>query len=120
MVLCEATHEESVRLHEWINENTEQFIERLADGTLTHDAIFNSQGHGALILDPRADPLDFLAIVGPRRGILARSRLRPYFAVPYGDMMLAGCFGLVRAYAALNAGAAEEINGALDRAQQSV
>ena len=98
----------------------ETFIEQLAAGTLTHDAIFNSQGHGALILQTRADPLDFLAIVGPRRGVLARSRLRPYFAVPYGDMMLAGCFGLVRAYAGLNANAHEEITAALDRARETV
>ncbi|CAG0946721.1 hypothetical protein ANRL1_03219 [Anaerolineae bacterium] len=101
-------------------EQLEQFIEQLAAGTLTHDAIFNSQGHGALILDARADPLDFLAIVGPRRGVLARSRLHPYFAVPYGDMMLAGCFGLVRAYAGLNADVREEIIAALDRAREVV
>ncbi len=29
VVLCEANHEESVRLHEWINRNTEEFIESL-------------------------------------------------------------------------------------------
>lgn len=29
VVLCEASHEESVRLHEWINRNTEEFIESL-------------------------------------------------------------------------------------------
>jgi hypothetical protein len=27
------------------------------------------------------------------------SRHRPYYAVPYGDMMIAGCFGLLRAMA---------------------
>jgi hypothetical protein len=27
------------------------------------------------------------------------SPLRPYFATPYGDMMLAGCFGLLTAAA---------------------
>jgi hypothetical protein len=27
------------------------------------------------------------------------SKHRPYFAVPYGDMMIAGCFGLLRAFA---------------------
>jgi hypothetical protein len=26
--------------------------------------------------------------------------MRPYYAVPHGDMMLAGCFGLLRAAAA--------------------
>ncbi len=29
VVLCEASHEESVRLHEWMNSNTERFMERL-------------------------------------------------------------------------------------------
>ena len=29
VVLCEASHEESVRFHEWINRNTEEFIESL-------------------------------------------------------------------------------------------
>jgi uncharacterized protein (DUF1786 family) len=96
----------------------ENFIEQLAAGTLTHDAIFNSNGHGALMLDTRADPIDFFAIVGPRRGILAQSRLRPYLATPFGDMMLAGCFGLARAYALLNPNVADEINRALDKARE--
>jgi hypothetical protein len=29
------------------------------------------------------------------------SNLRPYFAVPFGDMMIAGCFGLLAAVADL-------------------
>ncbi len=29
VILCEASHEESVRLHEWLNTNTEEFIESL-------------------------------------------------------------------------------------------
>ena len=99
-------------------EQLETFLAQLANGTLTHDAVFNSQGHGALVFDSRAQPLDFLAVVGPRRALLARSRYRPYFAAPYGDMMLAGCFGLVRAYAMLNPDAASEIDHALDAARE--
>lgn len=98
----------------------ENFIAQLAAGTLTHDAVFNSQGHGALMLDARAQPLDFLAVVGPRRGVLLKSRFRPYFATPYGDMMLAGCFGLARAYAELNENARGEIERALDAAREVV
>jgi uncharacterized protein (DUF1786 family) len=94
-------------------EQLEGFLEQLANGTLTHDAIFYSQGHGALVFNSRPMPLDFLAITGPRRGILLHSRLNPYWAVPYGDMMLAGDFGLVRAYADLNPDAREEIERAL-------
>jgi uncharacterized protein (DUF1786 family) len=101
-------------------EQLEDFLSRLADGTLTHEAIFNSQGHGALVLDAHGVPIDFLAVVGPRRGILLHSHFQPYFAAPYGDMMLAGCYGLVRAFAQLNPAAAPEINHALDAARQVV
>jgi hypothetical protein len=31
--------------------------------------------------------------------MMSASGLRPYFAVPYGDMMLAGCYGLIIAIA---------------------
>ncbi|MBI5650017.1 MAG: hypothetical protein HZC40_06140 [Chloroflexi bacterium] len=96
----------------------ENFIEQLADGTLTHDAIFNSNGHGALMLNHQSDQLNFFAIVGPRRNILARSRLHPYLATPFGDMMLAGCFGLARAYALLNPNVADEITRALDKGRE--
>jgi len=98
----------------------ENLIAQLADGTLTNDAVFNSKGHGALLFDTRAQPLDSVAIVGPRRGMLLRSRYRPYFATPYGDMMLAGCFGLVRTYAVLNKDARGEIERALDAAREIV
>jgi uncharacterized protein (DUF1786 family) len=91
----------------------ESFLEQLSDATLTHDAIFHSQGHGALLFDHRPARLDFLAITGPRRRMLLNSRLNPYFAVPYGDMMLAGDFGLVRAYADLNPDRRDEIERAL-------
>jgi uncharacterized protein (DUF1786 family) len=101
-------------------EQLENFIAQLAEGTLTHAAVFGSQGHGALVLDAAPVPLDFLAVVGPRRGMLLGSRFKPYFATPYGDMMLAGCYGLVRAYADLNPAAAPAIQESLDRAREIV
>jgi uncharacterized protein (DUF1786 family) len=79
----------------------EAFLEKLIDGTITNQEVFDDKGHGALMFQPPgrlADP--YLAITGPRRGLLKGSPLRPYLAVPHGDMMLAGCFGLLRAYAA--------------------
>jgi hypothetical protein len=65
--------------------------------------VFNDQGHGALILEH--NPLDLhegafgVAVTGPRRRLMQNSRLRPYFAVPSGDMMLTGCFGILLALA---------------------
>jgi hypothetical protein len=38
-------------------------------------------------------------VTGPRRALLAGSSLPLQFAAPHGDMMLTGCFGLLRAFA---------------------
>jgi hypothetical protein len=46
--------------------------------------------------------------------------LQPYFAVPYGDMMLAGDYGLVRAFADLNPRTADEIERAFAGARALV
>lgn len=84
----------------------EQFntlLERLAGGTLTNDEIFSSQGHGALILDPTPGHQPLLATTGPRQAFVqswGTSGAQLYRAVPHGDMMLTGCFGLLRAVAA--------------------
>jgi len=78
----------------------ERLLQDLAAGTLTHASVFGDHGHGALVLEP--SPLlldDGVVVTGPRRSMMVRSRLRPYFAVPYGDMMIAGCIGLLVAVA---------------------
>lgn len=95
----------------------EHFLRRLADGSLTNDEIFNSQGHGAVMFDTQPQPLDFLAVTGPRRAMLRALQLNPYFAVPYGDMMLAGAFGLLHAYADLNPNDADEIENAMAKSR---
>jgi uncharacterized protein (DUF1786 family) len=79
----------------------EEFLDRLADGTLTHDEVYATQGHGAVMFHCAALPSDgrFLAVTGPRRNLLRSSRHPVIFAAPFGDMMLTGCYGLIRAYA---------------------
>jgi uncharacterized protein (DUF1786 family) len=77
----------------------ELYLGKLARGEITNDEVFGDMGHGALVFDKDAPPPTDLAVIGPRRGLLRGSALNPYFAVPHGDMMIAGCFGLVRAYA---------------------
>ncbi len=74
-------------------------ITALADSSLRREDVFDDHGHGALIYDGEPLPLDFVAVTGPRRSLMSRSSLPTYLAVPFGDMMLAGCFGLVRAWA---------------------
>jgi hypothetical protein len=61
------------------------------------------------VLEPDARQPDILAVTGPRRALLVESGLRPYLAVPHGDMMLAGNLGLLRAYAARDASVREAI-----------
>ncbi len=82
----------------------EQMLVKLADRTLTNEEVFNTSGHGALILNNAVrngvnKAFPFLAVTGPRREMLRGSLLHPYEATPHGDMMLAGCFGLLRALA---------------------
>jgi uncharacterized protein (DUF1786 family) len=100
----------------------EGYLRALAAGTLDNATIFSDSGHGALSLVPAAttavpasaDIVPFLAVTGPRRALLRGSALHPYEAVPHGDMMLAGCYGLLRAVAALfpaHASAIEEVLG---------
>ncbi len=95
----------------------EKYVRALADGSLKHQDIFDDMGHGALVYG--TNPFEFgkdefdVVVTGPRRSMFAltpaphpqplsrkeRGALRPYFAVPFGDMMIAGCFGLLAATA---------------------
>ena len=75
----------------------ENLITKLANGTLTNEEVFNDGGHGCLVVD-KSKEMPFLSVTGPKRGLMSVSKFNPYFATPYGDMMLTGCFGLVRAF----------------------
>jgi uncharacterized protein (DUF1786 family) len=96
----------------------EGLLRKFAAGSLTHQEVFEDQGHGALIQDPEPFDLergDFnLVVTGPRRNLMRHSALRPYFAAPYGDMMLAGCFGLLAAAAEAFPELGQEIRSSLD------
>jgi uncharacterized protein (DUF1786 family) len=98
-------------------ETLDDLLERLVAGTLTNEEVFNAGGHGAYLAAGTTSlagiTRPYLAVTGPRRGLLRGSRLSPYFAVPHGDMMLAGCYGLVRACAAKLPAWREEIEQAL-------
>ena len=112
----------------------EDFTERLLSGTLPHEDVFNSKGHGVYYADPSCHPErqvlpqkdesegsrrpdspqpPIVAVTGPQRGKLRGSRLQPYFAVPHGDMMVSGCFGLLWAFAERHPEHRDEILAAL-------
>lgn len=83
-------------------------VARVADGTIDGEAVFASMGHGALIaaqpVRSRLGPL--IAVTGPQRARLVGRKVRAagpaVAAVPHGDMMQAGPFGLLRALAAVH------------------
>jgi uncharacterized protein (DUF1786 family) len=92
------------------------FTERLLAGTLPHEDVFNSKGHGVFYAESGAGhdgarPL--VAVTGPQRGKVRGTRLDPYFATPHGDMMISGCFGLLQGFASKYPEHAEEIAAAL-------
>jgi len=72
-------------------------IERFRQGTLTDEEVFSGHGHGCVTLPQAKNMGSFATVVvtGPQRHLA--QDLGYYFAVPYGDMMLSGCFGLIRA-----------------------
>lgn len=107
----------------------ESLLRALADSTLKHEDVFNDMGHGALMYSQETfefgrDDFD-IVVTGPRRSMFAftpalregppweRGNLRPYFAVPFGDMMIAGCFGLLAATAEVMPDLAETIYGSM-------
>jgi uncharacterized protein (DUF1786 family) len=73
-------------------------LERFCAGTLDDAEVFQDHGHGVMRLWPARTLHPTLVVVGPRRGMLdGLPWLHRINAAPYGDMMLAGCFGLRRA-----------------------
>jgi uncharacterized protein (DUF1786 family) len=109
----------------------ESLLRRLADGSLKHQDVFDDMGHGALVYG--TNPFEFgkdefdVVVTGPRRSMFAltpaphsqpfsrkeRGALRPYFAAPFGDMMIAGCFGLLAATAEILPDVTEPVFGSL-------
>ncbi len=89
----------------------ETLLERLVLGELPLREVWEDGGHGSLVIDKGQDP--FLIATGSRRSLLESSRLNPYFAAPFGNMMLTGCFGLARAAAIESPEWRDEIERAL-------
>jgi len=99
----------------------ESLLHRLADGTLKHQDVFDDMGHGALMYS--TDPMVFnsaaldVVVTGPRRSMFysqeSSGSIRPYFASPFGDMMLAGNIGLLAATADVLPDLAEPILASL-------
>lgn len=82
---------------------------KICEGTLTNDEVFEDGGHGAYVEDvPGADMIRSIMVTGPNRervlssGILRRlgkeGKCEVVAAAPGGDMMISGCIGLIEAW----------------------
>lgn len=105
----------------------ETLLFALADSTLKHQDVFDDMGHGALMYSQErfefgSDTFD-VVVTGPRRSMYNRKSqivnhqsLRPYFAAPFGDMMIAGCFGLLAAAAEIMSDLSEAVSKSMKEA----
>jgi uncharacterized protein (DUF1786 family) len=94
----------------------ETFARAMADGTLRNEDVFSTKGHGAYHADRslvRPHLPDMVAVTGPQRAKLRDTSLAPYFAAPFGDMMISGCFGLLRGFGEVFPGARDAIESRL-------
>jgi len=85
--------------HQMSSGKLDDLLERLCNGTLGNDEIYDDGGHGCYIRKSTGIVnIGSILVTGPRRDIMRTSGLDLRFAAPYGDMMLTGCFGLVEGY----------------------
>jgi uncharacterized protein (DUF1786 family) len=75
----------------------ESLLRRFLAGEVTDDEVREGGGHGAALGGPVPAALPIF-VTGPRRALLAESSLELSYPAPFGDMMMTGPVGLVRAY----------------------
>jgi uncharacterized protein (DUF1786 family) len=76
----------------------EGLLKELADGRISHDAILAEGGHGAYLRKAVGfDRVQAIMATGPKRRLLAESRLPIVWGAPWGDNMMTGTVGLLEA-----------------------
>jgi len=73
----------------------EELVNRLADGSLTHEEVHKEGGHGAWVVQPIGS-FQHLVAAGPQRNILHKTSFKVYDAAPGGDVMMTGPLGLIK------------------------
>ncbi len=96
-------HEEIVGFFEYhthdLNlERLEGLLHDLADGRLDHQQILQEGGHGAYTRGAFGfDAAEVIIATGPKRKLVANSKLPITFGAPWGDNMMTGTVGLLEA-----------------------
>jgi uncharacterized protein (DUF1786 family) len=71
-------------------------LQGFVSGSLTNEQVFQDRGHGCLNFAPWEGQIPSVVVTGPKRKMMANAPV--IMAAPYGNMMLSGCFGLLRAF----------------------
>jgi uncharacterized protein (DUF1786 family) len=71
-------------------------LRRFRHGELGNAEVFDDGGHGCVTVPDLPEGFERIVVLGPRRALLADAKVE--FLAPGGDMMLAGCFGLLKGW----------------------
>lgn len=71
-------------------------LARFRRGELGNAEVFDDGGHGCVTVPELPEGFTRTVVLGPRRTLLAGAKVE--FLAPGGDMMLAGCFGLLKGW----------------------
>lgn len=71
-------------------------LEKLQNGTITHEEVHKDGGHGAWVTGPM-NYSECVVATGPLRGMLQKTDLNVHYAAPAGDVMMTGPVGLIKA-----------------------
>lgn len=79
-------------------ESLSSWMQRFQRGEAVHQEVLESGGHGCAYHPDGISGFDLeeVAVTGPQRSMA--QGLEWYLAAPFGNMMLAGCYGLIRAF----------------------
>lgn len=84
--------------HDITLERLEGLIQDLPEGKLNHKKILAEGGHGAYLRNaPGFDSIEAIVATGPKRRLLTHSKLPITWGAPWGDNMMTGCVGLLKA-----------------------
>lgn len=76
-------------------ESLERYIKRLASGEITHEEVYNDNGHGAHVLNAITE-IEKVIVSGPKRELIEKTNLDWHHAAPGGDVMMTGTVGLIK------------------------
>ncbi len=81
-------------------EKLESMIMRFINNEISEAEVYDEGGHGCAPPGRtyRIEDFEPVIVTGPKRDMARGGELKLNFAAPHGDMMLAGCFGLIEAW----------------------